>query len=471
MFDESKSGSLTNTAYNYAIQSSDKYACQTAEDCLQFLTDDSHFSSLALKLSEIVKEKLQCDDNHKNGLLYRKIAALDINNAPARNTVRNWMNGNTASIDDIENIIKICFALGFDYDESCEFFTKTCGMPQLNVRSAKEAIYMYCLMNKRDYIACKNLENAYNNVLAKHTYDDNDIIKEETTGDTTRSFVEQLSISQNWKDDEDFLQNFLIPNKDRFIGYSRTTIATYYKLKKELLIKVIDRVVEEESNRTIYENAYDRVSNNIIPLTMDEDFKRMFGSDLAIDISSPKAAWECIKKAIDSATQIDDKDKSIVLHEIVSMDRMCKELLVDFPYDYTKDDFKNIRESSLHNEFNHVLDSFPRATYFEAFENGDNQSPTKTRKIIVFLLFMNYLYDYMKLDDEDQKFFFTNFYDKMDTILFNCRLAPIYLANRFDWLILRCIQEFEKKAWNEESDPEDFFGEIIALSFASESDS
>ena len=67
---------------------------------------------------------------------------------------------------------------------------------------------------------------------------------------------------------------------------------------------------------------------------------------------------------------------------------------------------------------------------------------------------------------------FSTFIEEVNTVLNHCRFAPLYPANRFDWLILRSVRQFE--IYDPEEDLTDcisFFNEVLEMSFPKVNDS
>ena len=124
-----------------------------------------------------------------------------------------------------------------------------------------------------------------------------------------------------------------------------------------------------------------------------------------------------------------------------------------------------------------VMKEFPDDKSFANYEKDPRviDKGMTIRKAIILMYYIAYAYEFStSLYSEDftydSELFgdlgFSEFIDGLNQTLTSCRLASLYPANQFDWLILRSIREFEVSDYSDEKDnPLAFFNDVLAYSF------
>ena len=241
------------TAFAIRALEEDSRMFETAEECLSFLEDDSHFKNISKELTEVLHETCGISGDEKALIheLCSRIMDLEYPDGYSkdafknkRKTVERWFTKNKAP--GRPYAIKICFALGLGYKEAVQFLRKGCKSYGFNVRSAEEAVYMFCLLNGKSYQEAEELLRQYresdgNTEIAKTN--ETSAKKESTDSHTTRFLIDSLKSGKcndkTWEDSESFLQNYLLPNRIRFTNYAKTATRFYYDLKEKLQVNVI----------------------------------------------------------------------------------------------------------------------------------------------------------------------------------------------------------------------------------------
>ena len=88
------------------------------------------------------------------------------------------------------------------------------------------------------------------------------------------------------------------------------------------------------------------------------------------------------------------------------------------------------------------------------------------------MYFYAFAYEYSK--EADNTTYFDGFFPETDLdtfteilngVLLKCRMAPLYPADRFDWLILRSVREFEVNKKDSMETIKDFLNNVTEASF------
>ena len=164
-------------------------------------------------------------------------------------------NGVSESIRSRDDAIAICFALGLDYPSSRDFLNKS-GHAIFNIRNHEDAIYIYCIINKRPLSVAKKLIHEYDQNLTKPIEFKEKCITH--NGNTTILLSNQILGDSNWETDEDFYNSFLVPNMSNFISYSRTALKEYYRIKNPIYLSALRIIISEEKDGNTTGMGFDR---------------------------------------------------------------------------------------------------------------------------------------------------------------------------------------------------------------------
>lgn len=474
-----------------------------------FLHSKEAFRGLSSVLKYIMLKAGICNESDPDSRfadkLYEMLLKQDSECGNAGNrkkiTVSRWINGETLSIRHRDSVIEICFALGLDLSLTNELLNK-CGYNSLNVRNAAEATYMYCILNHCPFSAAKELISKYaawnaDTIIANNN--DNARAAAVHSGSTTMILEQQLIEASSWESDDLFLESFLISNKPKFINYSSTTEQYYYRwknilfttviydeLRKELtLIEINEEAVVPGTDLNIlqaFRNALRKYQDEFVP----ED------AAMLLVTSVLRKANGMLNKKMDNALEVVNTIRETIFHlEDMEAQRYFALFLSDIMS--TKDILKYALYSIRTNDgrFRHytgvggsnlqmsVMKEFPRFEYFAGYERdpGITDRGMTVRKLFVVMYYITYSYEFSKefyirdfRSDVFDELGFYGFMEDLNEILQKCHLPLLYPANQFDWLILRCIRQFEigedyEEIDYENDDPIALFNRVLAYSF------
>ena len=516
----------------FAIRALEDDSCmyETAEECLSFLEDDSHFKNISKELTEVLHET--CGISGERKVLINELCSRIMNlEYPdgyskdafknKRKTVERWFTKN--KVPGRPYAIKICFALGLGYKEAVQFLRKGCKSYGFNVRSAEEAVYMFCLLNGKSYQEAEELLRQYresdgNADIAKTN--ETSAKKESTDSHTTRFLIDSLKSGKcndkTWEDSESFLQNYLLPNRIRFTNYAKTATRFYYDLKEKLQVNVIsDNLEVDFLNFDIGREEKESCLLSLMEILQRysssyEDIDTLYNS-LAKDFSSATKVWKDFVSIFSDTKHPLFEKKNTLLNELMPLEELLRNILCDVPYDWSNFSYeKGKKGGEVTVKSNRDFASYKRSlledlvqgillkSTFEKFEDAPelNTYTTSSRKIIILMFYLNYVYDWKHKKTEKEKSY-NLFFDELTDMLDDCQFACLYHADPFDWLILRSIREWEKnmkkkgkkeKEENEgkeeseeteeevkekeeseedadEAEAEDFFFQVLSLSF------
>ena len=508
----------------FAIRTLEEDSClfETAEECLSFLEDDSHFKNISKELIEVLHETCGISGDEKALIneLCSRIMDLEYPDGYSkdafknkRKTVERWFTKNR--VPERDYAIKICFALGLGYEDAVQFLRKGCKSYAFNVRSAEEAVYMFCLLNGKSYQEAEELLRQYresdgNADIAKTN--ETSAKKESTDSHTTRFLIDSLKSGKcndkTWEDSESFLQNYLLPNRIRFTNYAKTATRFYYDLKEELQVNIIsDNLEIDIFNFDLGREERDTCLLLLMEILQDnsssyEDIDKLYNS-LANDFSSATTVWKDFVSILSNTKHPLFEKKNTLLNELMPLEELLRNILCDVPYDWSNfsyekgkkggevtvksdRDFASYKRSLLEDLVKGIL----LKSTFEKFEDAPelNTYTVSSRKIIILLFYLNYVYDWKHKKTEKEKSY-KLFFDELTDMLDDCQFACLYHADPFDWLILRSIKEWEKnmkkkgkkekeenegkeeseetkeETEEEEDEAEDLFFQVLSLSF------
>ncbi len=461
----------------------------TPEKVLEYLMDDSHFRTLANLLKETMIIAGVCPQGASLTQFINKFyAALsDVESLCSaekpitKKTVSRWFDGTSKSIRNRDTAIKICFALQLDESQATTFLNK-CGFNGFNVRIVEDVVYLYCLVKKKPMSTAKGLLNAYE-AFSGAVEQDPSIQEagEVHSGHTTvqlQNWLNDFFCETIWSTDEDFLCSFLIPNKPKFIAYSATLQKEYYLLKNTVFLNVLyDRIGEE--GETISHGVFEQTD---IPMTekVVAVFSRYNGKLLSSAKERCNNDVANVVKAISEIQAICAND--LTLNELSHLSAFLNEIITDEGFlKYVIESYKSagnrLRRKTDSLLADSIMKEFPGKDSFATFENAPQVGAygLTVRKAMVLMYFFAFAYEYTReLVSEYASPMFENcsfdcFYDSLNLLLRKCQLAPLYYANHFDWLVLRCVREFEcVDPLEKDQVPLKFMSDILALSFLDE---
>ncbi len=446
----------------------------TAEAVLDYLQDETNFKTLDVQIKETMIKVGVCSEDSETSefvdVLYKKYETQhpeweQSEKTNKRKTIREWLSGKTKSISSRTNAIELCFMLNLNLELATEFLNK-CGFNQLNVRDVCDATYLYCILKGNSWNAAQKIISEYNsNMTTLCISAAEDSISH--TGNTTILLQNEILNHSNWENDEQFLNTFLLPNKERFLGYSLTAAYEYYRLKNSLFTMFLIKEVLSLEYSSDIESAIKelrKMPDHILSVNCETlSRKSVVEKDILIEIS----------QLIDVYTDIYSQKKiAEFLNSIITNERFLKDIITSIA-DCVTERIRKYGDSDLKNT---VMNAFPRANTFANFEKtpGSVFQNLATRKAVVLMYFIRYSYNFScslpEIDYYSEEFGLDAFMDGLNQLLEKCGFSKLYPANQFDWLILKCIRSFELGEIDIEDDVLDFFNEVISFSFGAVDD-
>lgn len=183
---------------------------QEYSECLNYLTDRTRFKTFGDQLKDVLEKyslnKSYTFDEAQEELAQKFAAYNHSKVSEGRTRVHAWLD--ETNPPDRDSVIKIIFALGLNKSQANELLRKGCHDAGLNIRNARDAILLYCLLKHRPYSSYITLCNEVENKNAESEKLDPSIIQ---------NLAKQLTFP--WKDDEHFYNDFLLHNTNNFDKY------------------------------------------------------------------------------------------------------------------------------------------------------------------------------------------------------------------------------------------------------------
>lgn len=299
-----------------------------------------------------------------------------------RNTLNNWFSGKRPkkSEQSREHMYLLAFSLCLDKEKTTELFRKVYYDRPFDLRNVQEFIYFYCISNQLPY--SKALE-----LIGRVKFDETESDKTILTS-VIRSHNEKIT-------DEDLLLEWIRVHPHNF------------RLNSESANKVLNQLLQDVRGR---EGEKELLTEGRLETTNC--------SCLAKDLSRQQQDEVTAKLHGKTFTSV-----STMLEVIVDQS------LVKGKSPDGKGFFKNM-------EFpKEILSRFPTKLVF----SKENPSYEELRKMIILL----YSYKYwVESPDEDGEIDFDDYRARMDEILEESSLQPLYPGNPYDWLFLYCSTNF-----------------------------
>ena len=398
----------------------------------------------------------------------------------------------------------ICTALGLSKDETNTLLNK-CGFTGLNIRSAQEAVLLYCTANQLPLTEAIEIYDEYLKAAPETFTDKKETIK---STDTTRRLDEMLDALYKGSKEE-FLNTFLIPNKGKFISYSKLGYKEYLKIKIPFFLTAIYEGLEQENQNGLIDL---KLRNDSLRRKHKDDSLRKI-TDSQIKLSS--SFFKELKKA--------EKEGNSIIHELFEagfyygyfinpdgavinnlpesceyIARLTTKNKDDFEFLYEMNEFvSNViswddvfrillpaiisEKTERKNPYSAsktlketVFFKFPSRQSLKAYEGNlaEYGITDYIRKGIVLMYFYAFLYeftaDYNKASFFDRCFSentFEGFINDVNAVLLRCRYAPLYPANHFDRMVLLTVRKIELTEPDELEKCRDYLNDVIETAF------
>lgn len=427
----------------------------------------------------------------------------------AKETVKRWINGTTHRTNDYNTLLKICFCLELDLAVATEFLNKN-GFNGFNIRNPLDAIYIYCILNKRPFSTALKLFLEYLHAPCEEEPDVTDNRAVCDSHSTTQHLENAILKNSSWESDGEFLSTFLIPHKRMFTEYSKTAYAEYEKLKNPFYLTAIKISLEEESENVVRKersdyrrNAHKRNYGELLPPEVKKtETKVTYNMKRALkQHASECGLWKNLYEAMDFGIEANSSGYTQVKNNLSSLcdeigtymkknrdDRAIQFMLSRFLSDVISGDYclfkmlpavigsdtrkKSYKASDLSDT---VLYLFPHRQTMAEYESrpASAGNGVYTRKALILMYYFAFAYEFSAKEagatyfaDILSEYDFSTFIEEVNAVLNHCRFAPLYPANRFDWLILRSVRQFE--IYDPEEDLTNcisFFNDVLEASF------
>ena len=455
---------------------------------LDYLSEEQNFKTLSEVLIEtmiaakICKEDCAQDDFEKE--LVNRLVKQDAECGRLKETkkrmnisrsaeVHKWLSGETKCLTYREDVIEVCFALGLNLSLANTLLKKT-GYNGFNVRNAVDATYLYCILNHRPLISAKSILSKYNSYMGGTECTTNNSMDKKHSGQTTVILEKEILSNTDWTSDEKFLNTYLLPNREKFIGYSTVAVKNYYILKNNFYIIIFldcfKYRIEISGKKPIASSIKKTLGNLDNTFSVILDASSILKEDMSNLDDFLTKMQEIINEKSDISTQ---RQISRFLSNIVGMESILK-FVLDSIVNGNNGEIRKKDTSILKDT---VLKYFPRKKTFNDIEKSFSNITyvPSIRKAIILMYYISYAYEYSEhiispgYTEPSQLFGnmgFIAFMDGLNAILNECRQFPLYPANQFDFLILRSIREFEiGNDYDDGEDPLKYFNDIIYYSF------
>ena len=394
--------------------------------------------------------------------------------------------------------VDICFALELDIVLATDFMNKL-GFAGFNVRNVREAVFMYCIVNGRSRKDAQDILDKFEQMKATQEVT---VDKQITSHSGNTTYMLQNGIWDSWDNEDDFINEYLIPNRLKFIGYSYNAFREYYYWKNMAFLCVIIDIIKKEfhyvdklqdENEVESNKEFGETAKNYIPYTLavrsalgkhsDKD-SLLYSENLSYnrDHNEKSIMVKIQKRAIDTYDLGFHMELSVFLQDIIKMEGLLKHVFISL-----KSPDKRLRpyQSYVGKSKNHpnevfrktVMDRFPSDDSFSKFEKNPVIlfDGAATRKAIVLLYYIAYAYELstsMTEDDYSSLCFkemgFKEFGEGLNGVLEKCALPSLYAANQFDFLVLWSIRSIELVSIGHYLDnPAQSFNEVLAAYFGS----
>ncbi len=481
---------------------------------IEYLCDKSNFRSLSSLIKETMVSANVCSEEDADSVfidnlcdLLGKVNVLNASNDSVRKRVKRWIKGETDSIETFDEAIEICYALGLDIDQTNVFLNKS-GFSSLSARNAKHAVHYYCILKKKSLSDAEELLKVFEN--APHIAEDEDSGIDKNQDETT-TVILWNGLNSDWQTDEAFLNSYLIPNKGKFIGYSKRALFNYYQTKNVFLTTILVELARNDKRNALSdgEDIVDRFNDDNYPLQyklrssvkrisskLNENNSAVLSDSILnkikyaeIPLKAGKTTLQCITDdTIDAFTRM--KNAAIDLSETESQkvlfDLIKSIMTIEGAY-------KTILKSLIGGEdgrirpimkdsfgrFAPVMKCFPTPKSFKKYEDNPAlvDSVLSARKINILMRFCIFCYEYsiffyrpVEEYPADTKYLFKDisfpgFIQETNDMLVQSSLSRLYPPNQFDCMILMNVRKFETTQADEIFEPLAFFNNVLKKMF------
>ena len=292
-----------------------------------------------------------------------------------------------------------------------------------------------CTINDTDTMLAE-VKRRYNDILKKvcpRTVIE--WIKGTTPGVTNRQNNYELcyALEMDFKQTAVFFQKHFLTLP--FNAKSKVDAVFMYCLYHNKPYDAVRKMLDESKCFVSQENAHTSTSQ-IISRIFEIDNDKEFIGYLEDHCYDNEQQFQLARKHIfDEVNILQEYLKKYESEQILSTKRLNSltlEKLLGFSYQKTD---KKLKNSSLPK---HFTQSLPDDTSFGKILNGDIASYDLLRKTLMLLKFYNF-YCYADNDEPDNVYSnLMDFYSELNSVLFSCGFAQLYVRHPFDCLLIYC---------------------------------
>ncbi len=357
------------------------------EDILKYLEDPHSFMNFGDGLRRMIRRKMPGEsEKDEAAFLEEKAKAQGI--SLNRNTVKNWFEGKgpKKGDKDRERMFAVCFAMGFNLEETIELFTKVYSDKTFNLRNYREFIY-FCAIN-----------NGWDQ---RHA---NDLIERAAlSGEKDDKTLYTRLIHDIAKDiltDEDVL-NYISKNGHNF------------DLRNESAKKILEGLLYDVQGR--------KGELKLLEAGRIDDTCSYIARECAID----NAMWESFKI---KDSEINSKTKKSIYSVSTMVDIIYGLDMARVREDLNEEGMRLIKNARLPDA---IKGRLPLSQTFSKKE----PTAEEYRKMIILLFSYKF---WCEKDFFDADIGFEDYRDELNGILYRAYLHELYIGNPSDWFFMYC---------------------------------
>ena len=270
----------------------------TPQDCLEYLNMPQNFNNISYELKRLMEScGFGQNTDEYEAILTQKMAEINDADREAedekenpqslKQRVQKWLSEN-AIPKNREDRIKICFALGFDENQSKDFLRKGCRDTYFNFRNAEEVVYFYCILTKQPFSKARMLIKQYNETQVED--------KNKEQYQSTQA-LRQVFEGMTFESDEEFMRD-LCKNKMNFNSGSNSIMSNYRAYRNSLCRKIIRNYLNNHAPEIQKSHAKPEEYQNKNyqwKKRLDEvEFKCPVCSKTSYVIDNPLCDWQCM---------------------------------------------------------------------------------------------------------------------------------------------------------------------------------
>jgi hypothetical protein len=323
-----------------------------------------------------------------------------------------------------------------DIDRAADFLWKVCRLNGFCFRRAEDIIYCYCLANKLDYPAAKDLIKKY------------DCFKPDKEPSAIPHITRTLTIRDLFENIQGMelnkFETLIRENKHNFLGYSKTA--------HEEMCRAYSAVKTEMARQREFDSGSAWLDAQVV------EFKKDRAGNAHSEYRTANLSEIGELNIIEDDGSI---NKTIGDGDALTYSLMCRLLSERRTDEFATDvSYRDLSPNKVYCRYVTDLVSFLTGENLKNVIQKDERATEKergcARKIFLFLRFAEsvlkwerYLFDPEETHEpkrktsgkpDERQELFDDFYVGMNAELDQCGYGYVYLANPFDWHIMNCVR-------------------------------